>query len=125
MEKDYYAAVNDYNDAVLQGIVKIASKMGISTIQSYLGAQIFEAVGISQELIDKYFTGTISRVGGITLEDIERQMDDLHSQAFDPLGLTVNLELDSMGYHKMRSEGNGIGTTPDHPFDCKNPQAAG
>ena len=105
LEKDYYAAVNDYNDAVLQGIVKIASKMGISTIQSYLGAQIFEAVGISQELIDKYFTGTISRVGGITLEDIERQMDDLHSQAFDPLGLTVNLELDSMGYHKMRSEG--------------------
>ena len=105
LDKDYYAAVDDYNNAVLQGIVKIASKMGISTIQSYLGARIFEAVGISEKLIDKYFTDTISRVGGITLEDLERQMDELHSRAFDPLGLSVDLELDSEGTHKMRSEG--------------------
>ena len=87
LNKDYYAAVDDYNHAILHGIVKIASKMGISTIQSYHGSQIFEAIGISQEVIEKYFTGTISRIGGITLEDIANDVDRLHSVAFDPLGL--------------------------------------
>ena len=105
LDKDYYAAVNDYNDAVLHGIVKIASKMGISTIQSYQGAQIFEAVGIDQTVIDKYFTNTVSRIGGITLEDISREVNELHSQAFDPLGLEVDTTLDSMGRHKMRRGG--------------------
>ena len=105
LDKDYYAAVEDYNHAVLSGIVKIASKMGISTIQSYQGSQIFEAIGISKEVIDKYFTGTVSRVGGITLEDIEENVDRLHSEAFDPLGLNTDLTLDSVGAHKMRSQG--------------------
>ena len=57
--------LTDYNKAIIDGIVKIASKMGISTIQSYQGSQIFEAIGISKEVIDKYFTNTVSRVGGI------------------------------------------------------------
>ncbi|MFA9375454.1 MAG: glutamate synthase large subunit [Lachnotalea sp.] len=105
LDKDYYAAVNDYNDAVLHGIVKIASKMGISTIQSYQGSQIFEAIGISSEVIDKYFTDTVSRIGGITLDDIERDIDERHSRAFDPLGLEVDLTLDSIGRHKMRGGG--------------------
>ena len=105
LDKDYYAAVNDYNHAVLSGIVKIASKMGISTIQSYQGSQIFEAIGVSQDVIDKYFTGTVSRVGGITIEDIEENVEKLHSEAFDPLGLTTDLTLDSVGAHKMRSQG--------------------
>jgi len=105
LDKDYYAAVEDYNHAVLSGIVKIASKMGISTIQSYQGSQIFEAVGISKEVIDKYFTGTVSRVGGITLADIEENVEKLHSEAFDPLGLNTDLTLDSVGAHKMRSQG--------------------
>ena len=105
LDKDYYAAVEDYNHAVLSGIVKIASKMGISTIQSYQGSQIFEAVGISREVIDRYFTGTVSRVGGITLEDIENTVEKLHSEAFDPLGLNTDLTLDSVGAHKMRSQG--------------------
>ena len=105
LDKDYYAAVEDYNHAVLSGIVKIASKMGISTIQSYQGSQIFEAVGISKEVIDKYFTGTVSRIGGITLEDIEENVEKLHSEAFDPLGLNTDLTLDSVGAHKMRSQG--------------------
>ena len=103
LEKDYYAAVDDYNQAVLHGIVKIASKMGISTIQSYQGSQIFEAIGISKEVVDQYFTDTISRIGGITLEDIARDMDELHSAAFDPLGLDVDLTLNSMGSHKQRA----------------------
>lgn len=103
LDKDYYAAVNDYNLAVLHGIVKIASKMGISTIQSYQGAQIFEAIGISKEVVDRYFTDTVSRVGGISLEDIANDVDTLHSAAFDPLGLDVDLTLDSVGSHKRRA----------------------
>ena len=103
LDKDYYAAVNDYDSAVLHGIVKIASKMGISTIQSYQGSQIFEAIGISKEVIDTYFTGTVSRVQGVTLKDIERNVDRLHTMAFDPLGLGVDEALDSRGSHKFRS----------------------
>ncbi len=103
LDKDYYAAVNDYNDAILHGIVKIASKMGISTIQSYHGSQIFEAIGIGKDVIDNYFTGTVSRIGGITLKDIEKNVDRLHTSAFDPLGLNTNPELESRGSHKFRS----------------------
>ncbi len=105
LEKDYYAAVEDYTNAIINGIVKIASKMGISTIQSYQGSQIFEAIGISQEVIEKYFTNTVSRIGGITLKDIEDDIDYRHSKAFDPLGLKEDLTLDSMGWHKSRSGG--------------------
>ncbi|MBN7773506.1 glutamate synthase large subunit [Clostridium aminobutyricum] len=103
LEKDYYAAVDDYTNGILHGIIKIASKMGISTIQSYQGAQIFEAVGVSKDVIDKYFTNTVSRVGGITLKDIEEEVDVRHSAAFDPLGLNQDLNLESMGSHKVRS----------------------
>ena len=103
LDKDYYAAVDDYNKAVLNGIVKIASKMGISTIQSYQSSQIFEAVGISKEVIDKYFTGTVSRVGGISMADIQADVEALHNAAFDPLGLDINMELADSGAHKFRS----------------------
>ncbi|MBQ3790552.1 MAG: glutamate synthase large subunit [Lachnospiraceae bacterium] len=105
LDKDYYAAVDDYNNAVLHGIVKIASKMGISTIQSYQGSQIFEAIGIDHSVIDKYFTGTVSRIGGIGLSDIENDVETLHDEAFDPLGLQSDLTLDSLGRHKARSGG--------------------
>ena len=103
LDKDYYAAVDDYNAAILNGIVKIASKMGISTIQSYEGSKIFEAIGIDSDVIDKYFTNTVSRIGGITLKDIENDVNELHSAAYDPLGLETDLTLDSRGRHKMRS----------------------
>ena len=103
LDKDYYAAVDDYNAAILNGIVKIASKMGISTIQSYEGSKIFEAIGIDSNVIDKYFTNTVSRIGGITLKDIENDVNELHSAAYDPLGLETDLTLDSRGRHKMRS----------------------
>ena len=103
LDKDYYAAVEDYNSAIIHGIVKIASKMGISTIQSYQGSQIFEAIGIDKDVIDTYFTNTVSRIGGITLKDIEEDINALHSAAFDPLGLGVDLNLESAGSHKFRS----------------------
>ncbi|MBR0382439.1 MAG: glutamate synthase large subunit [Eubacterium sp.] len=105
LDKDYYAAVEDYDNAVLFGIVKIASKMGISTIQSYQGSKIFEAVGISKEVIDAYFPGTTSRIGGISLEEIGQAVDRQHSKAFDPLGRNTDLELTSAGRHKSRSQG--------------------
>ena len=103
LNKDVHAAIDSYNEAVISGIIKIASKMGISTVQSYQGAKIFEAIGISRDVIDKYFTGTISRIGGITLDDIQSNVEYQHSKAFDPLGLDVDESLDSKGQHKMRS----------------------
>lgn len=102
LDKDYYAAVDDYDSAVLHGIVKITSKMGISTIQSYQGSKIFEAIGISEDVIEKYFTDTVCCAGDITLEDIEKQVDALHSAAFDPLGLETDMNLESRGQHKER-----------------------
>lgn len=103
LDKDYYAAVDDYNNAIISGIVKIAAKMGISTIQSYQGSKIFEAIGINSDVINKYFTGTVSRVEGISLKDIQNDVETLHSKAFDPLGLSTDTTLDSEGAHKMRS----------------------
>ena len=103
LDKDYYAAVDDYNNAIINGIVKIAAKMGISTIQSYQGAKIFEAIGIDSDVINKYFKGTVSRIEGVSLKDIENDVETLHSKAFDPLGLSTDTTLDSAGTHKMRS----------------------
>ena len=103
LDKDYYAAVDDYNSAILGGIVKIAAKMGISTIQSYQGAKIFEAIGINSDVINKYFKGTVSRIEGISLSDIQEDVETLHSKAFDPLGLPTDTTLDSNGAHKFRS----------------------
>ncbi len=103
LDKDVYAAEDDYNNAVLHGIIKIASKMGISTIQSYQGSKLFEAIGISKDLTDKYFSGTVSRIGGISLQDISKRTEKLHRSAFDPLGLAVNANITSTGSHKLRS----------------------
>ena len=103
LEKDAGAAIDDYNSAILHGIVKIASKMGISTIQSYQSAQIFECVGICPAVIDRYFTNTVSRVGGVGLAEIGEGVEWNHSQAFDPLGLGYDPTLNSMGVHSLRS----------------------
>ncbi len=103
LDKDYHTAIDDYNMALLHGVVKIAAKMGISTIQSYQSARIFEAVGLSEEVIHRYFTGTVSRVGGITLKEIEEGIAFRHDHAFDPLGLGTDTTLDSVGFHCLRS----------------------
>ena len=103
LDKDYHTAIDDYNSALLNGVVRIAAKMGISTIQSYQSAKIFEAVGIRKDVIDRHFTGIVSRVGGIGLDEIGEGVLIRHNQAFDPLGLWVDPELDSEGFHKLRS----------------------
>ncbi len=115
LDKDTHQAIGDYNSAVLHGIVKIASKMGISTLQSYQSAQIFEAVGICKEVIEEYFTNTVSPVEGIGLKEIGEGVQWRHNHAFDLLELGVDTTLDSTGTHKLRS-GSGA---EDHMY---NPQ---
>ena len=102
LDKDYHTAIDDYNKAIINGIVKIAAKMGISAIQSYQSAQIFEAVGIAQDVVEKYFTNTVSRVGGIGLKEIQEDVIFHHQQAWNPNGLTVSTHLESVGSHKFR-----------------------
>ena len=103
LDKDYHTAVKDYNKALLSGVVKISAKMGISTLQSYQSARIFEAIGLGKEVIDRYFAGTVSRVGGIGIKEIEEGVAFRHDHAFDPLGLGVDETLDSVGFHYLRS----------------------
>ncbi|MCR4604842.1 MAG: glutamate synthase large subunit [Eubacterium sp.] len=103
LDKDYHTAIADYNQALLNGVVKIAAKMGISTLQSYQSARIFEAIGLSKELIDVYFTGTVSRAGGIGIKEIGEDIEIRHNNAFDPLGLPTDTTPDSFGFHNLRS----------------------
>ena len=113
LDRDPEAAKQAYIDAAVDGISHVASKMGISVLQSYQSAQIFEAVGIRQDVIDEYFTNTVSRVGGIGLDEINDDVIFRHDKAFDPLGLTTDTTLDSTGCHRLRS-----GTDKeDHLYD--------
>ncbi|MCR5303165.1 MAG: glutamate synthase large subunit [Lachnospiraceae bacterium] len=103
LDKDLHTAIDDYDRALMNGVVKIAAKMGISTIQSYQSARIFEAIGLSDEVIDRYFTGVASRVGGIGIKELEDGISHRHDRAFDPMGLPVDPALDSVGFHNLRS----------------------
>ncbi len=82
IQVDYQRAEENYIKAINKGLLKILSKMGISTLRSYRSAQIFEAVGLSQETVDSYFQGTVSRVGGIGIEELAREAAIPHSRAF-------------------------------------------
>lgn len=103
IDKDYTQASEAYISALEHGIIKIGAKMGISTIQSYQGSKIFEALGIGKELMDEYFPDTTSRVGGITLRNISDRTIRLHDKAFDPEDLAVPESLRIAGWHKERS----------------------
>ncbi len=96
-------AVQIYVDVVTSGIVKIISKMGISTIQSYQGAQIFEALGLSEEVVDKYFSGTVTRIGGLSERHIAKETRLRHEKAFDPI--TKESALEPRGDYKWRKGG--------------------
>lgn len=100
-EDDYEIAVKNYKAAVTKGIVKVMSKMGISTIQSYQGAQIFEALGINQSVVDKYFTGTATRLGGIGVEHIQKEVLARHKEAFE----NEEEVLKTGGEYKWRANG--------------------
>lgn len=100
----YERAVKGYNKAAVKGIVKVMSKMGISTIKSYRGAQIFEALGISKDVIDKYFTWTDSRIGGIDLDIIAREAEIRHEKAYPKIRVNGQV-LDEGGQYKWRKNG--------------------
>ena len=93
-------AVDNYVAALEKGVLKIMSKMGISAISSYRGAQVFEAVGIDQDVVERYFTGTISRIGGVTLEGIATDVLRLHAEAYGE-----HPELRDRGIYRFRKAG--------------------
>ncbi|KOS00290.1 MULTISPECIES: glutamate synthase large subunit [Paenibacillus] len=97
-------AVKNYIKAATKGVVKILSKMGISTIQSYRGAQIFEAVGLKQDFVDRYFTWTPSRIGGIGLEEVTTEALVHHNRAFTDKDGNDKV-LDSGGDYQWRNDG--------------------
>ncbi|OIO39644.1 MAG: glutamate synthase subunit alpha [Candidatus Omnitrophica bacterium CG1_02_49_16] len=101
---DHKTAVKNYAKALAKGVVKTMSKMGISTIQSYRGAQIFEALGLNHEVVDKYFTWTASRIEGIGLEGIAEEVNQRHRQAF-PDRPVKDLTLSSGGQYQWRKNG--------------------
>ena len=100
----YPEAAKNYSKAAVKGIVKTMSKMGISTIMSYFSAQIFEAVGLNNDFIDRYFTGTPSRIAGVGIEVISRETAMRHSRAF--MGRSLNGHtLEAGGQYQWREEG--------------------
>ncbi|HEY8925600.1 MAG TPA: glutamate synthase large subunit, partial [Polyangia bacterium] len=101
---DAEKAEQKYVKAVSKGIVKVISKMGISTIQSYHGAQVFEAIGLNQGFIDEYFTWTASRIGGIGIDEIAEEVRQRHIRAFPERPLPVET-LDPGGQYKYRRDG--------------------
>jgi glutamate synthase domain-containing protein 2/glutamate synthase domain-containing protein 3 len=97
-------AIHNYVKSIAKGVLKVMSKMGISTAQSYCGAQIFEAIGISKEIIDEYFTGTPSRVGGIGMDVIAQEVRARYDHAFTERP-TNGKTLDVGGHYQFRNEG--------------------
>ncbi len=110
---DFETAQKNYIKASYKGLVKVTAKMGISTIHSYHGAQIFEAVGLSQRLVDQYFTWTPSRIGGIDLEVIEDDARKWHGDAFPEADVPANPDLPSGGFYSWRRDGEYHMWNPD------------
>ncbi len=100
----YEKAVVNYRKACHKGIKKVMAKMGISTIQSYRGAQIFEALGIHEEVIERCFTGTASRIGGVGFKEIAQEVELTHSESFKKTGV-FNPLLPSGGMHQWKKDG--------------------
>ena len=98
-------AVKNYIKAIGKGLLKVMSKMGISTLHSYSGAQNFEAIGLGWPVIDKYFSSTPSRVGGIGLAEISEETQKRHERAFPAVHLPGNLDLDIGGNYQWRRNG--------------------
>lgn len=101
---DHKTACKNFIKAATKGVIKVASKIGISTMQSYRGAQIFEAVGLNQAMVDKYFTWTASRIEGASLEIIAQEAIARHSHAF-PDRPVIGPALDAGGEYQWRKEG--------------------
>src|SRR5678815_3804944 len=108
---DTTLACKNFVKAATKGVVKVMSKMGISAVQSYHGAQVFEAVGLRQDVIDQYFTGTSSRVGGVGIDVFAREVLMRHTMAFAERKRALQTELPSGGQYQWRADGEF------HPFN--------
>ncbi|MCS6771786.1 MAG: glutamate synthase large subunit [Kiritimatiellae bacterium] len=105
IDVDYPTAKKNFIKAINKGVLKVMSKMGISTLQSYKGAQQFEAVGLNSSVIDKYFTWTASRIQGADLDTIAREVKMRHERAYPPVHVPETLELDVGGLYQWRRTG--------------------
>ena len=117
-------AVKNYIKALNKGILKVMSKMGISTLQSYCGAQIFEAVGLDRPFVDKYFTWTASRIGGVGIEVIADEAVERHRRAFQNLAGALT-ELESGGEYQWRRDGEYHLFNPDTVFKLQHATRSG
>jgi glutamate synthase domain-containing protein 2/glutamate synthase domain-containing protein 3 len=106
-------AEENFREAIEEGVVKTMAKMGISTLQGYIGAQVFEALGLSQELVDEYFTWTVSRISGIGTREIALDLLANHSRAYSPDNIPSNLKFDLGGLYLWRSTGERHMWNPD------------
>ena len=105
IEQDCATAIANYNKAVVAGVVSIMSKMGISTMQGYHSAQVFEVLGLSDEVIDEHFTGTVSRIGGLGIDDIQRECDMRYDRMVVQAASVAPSILSSSGLTKWRPNG--------------------
>ncbi|MEK6666462.1 MAG: glutamate synthase large subunit [candidate division NC10 bacterium] len=121
---DHAKAIKNYIKALNKGVLKVISKMGISTIQSYRGAQIFEAIGLCKEFVDRYFTWTASRIGGVGLDVIAEEAILRHQHAFPerPVGKP---ELDWGGEYQWRRDGEYHLFNPDTVFKLQHATRSG
>jgi len=123
-EVDHAEAVRRYRKAIKKGVVKVMSKMGISTIQSYRGAQIFEAIGLNREFIDRYFDKTASRIGGVGLEEIARETLHHHRRAYADREVGPPM-LDWGGQYQWRREGEYHLFNPETVFRLQHATKTG
>ena len=126
LDADPTKAVKNYIKGMGKGVLKVMSKMGISTVSSYMGAQVFEAIGLNQELVDKYFTGTVSRLGGIGLDEIAIEAAAKHAKAYpDRPAERAHRTLDWGGEYQWRREGEHHLFNPDTVFKLQHATRAG
>ena len=117
-------AVANYIKALNKGVLKVMSKMGISTLQSYRGAQIFEAVGLEKDFVDRYFTHTASRIGGVGIDAIAEEVRVRHAQAF-PTRPVAERDLDEGGEYQWRRDGEYHLFNPDTVFKLQHATRSG
>jgi glutamate synthase domain-containing protein 2 len=117
-------AVKNYIKALNKGILKVMSKMGVSTLQSYCGAQLFEAIGLDRVIIDKYFTRTASRIGGVGIDVVFEEVRRRHEKAF-PTRTAVEHDLDWGGEYQWRRDGEYHLFNPDTVFKLQHATRSG
>jgi glutamate synthase (NADPH/NADH) large chain len=118
---DPKVAIKNYIKAAGKGVLKVMSKMGISTVASYCGAQVFEAIGLSQELVDEYFTGTVSRLGGIGLDELAEEVARRHVIAYpERPDERAHRDLDLGGEYQWRREGEYHLFNPETVFKLQH-----